>query len=123
MSEIEVLDNVHVQEFEETGTTAISVYEQCLNDVHVEGVKRAVKRICGERIKQGATSFVLDLSGVRVIDSCGLSMLVSVNADLAGARLGLAGLLPAVERLLVITKLDRIFEIYPDVETAVSPLK
>lgn len=68
----------------------------------------------------GRRHFVLDLQEVPFIDSGGLSALVRLFKRLRGqaGRLGLAALQPSVRRVFELTRLDRSFDIYPDVAEA-----
>ena len=111
---------VCAEEFDRDGTTVISVQEEYLTDAVADGLKCAVKRICRDRMEQGRKRLVLDLSDVVMIDSSGLSMLIAVRASTEGARLVLAGLSPKIEELLLMTNLDRVFDIYPDAESAIA---
>ncbi len=63
---------------------------------------------------------VIDLSCVDYLDSAGVGVLVGLfkNARLRGGRARFCGLTPGVRSVLEILQLDRIFEIYDDVETA-----
>jgi anti-sigma B factor antagonist len=70
---------------------------------------------------EGRRRFVLDLEGVPFIDSGGLSALVRLFKRVRGQAggLGLASLQPAVRRVFELTRLDRAFDVYPDVAEAV----
>lgn len=65
---------------------------------------------------------VLDLSGVRFLDSSGLGAIISVMKQLAPeGQLELAGLTPAVEKVFHLTRMDTIFTIHADARAAVEP--
>jgi len=72
------------------------------------------------RLLGGASDVVIDLSCVDYLDSAGVGVLVGLfkNARLRGGRARFCGLTPGVRSVLEIIQLDRIFEIYDDVETA-----
>ena len=78
-------------------------------------VKREALRLLGE-----APDVVVDLSCVDYLDSAGVGVLVGLfkNARSRGGRARFCGLTPGVRTVLEIIQLDRIFEIYDDVETA-----
>jgi len=71
-------------------------------------------------IGQKRVHFVVDLAGVKYINSCGLGSLVCVltSARKSGGDLRLAGVGPDVARVIRLTKLDMIFEIHSSVEKA-----
>jgi len=65
---------------------------------------------------------VLNLSWVVHIDSAGIGALVSsfVSARNRGAEIKLADLSPNVRRVLSVTNVIRLFEIYDSTETAIN---
>ena len=64
---------------------------------------------------------VLDLSHVEFLDSSGLGAVVGSMKQLGRARrLDLAGLTPTVEKVFRITRMDRVFRIFPDTDTAIA---
>ena len=73
------------------------------------------------RLLGSSADVVIDLSCVDYLDSAGVGVLVGLfkNARLRGGRARFCGLTPGVRSVLEIIQLDRIFEIYDDVETAV----
>lgn len=71
---------------------------------------------------EGKNNLVIDLKGVRFVDSSGLGSLVSgfKNASARNGNLKLCGLQPQVRSMFELTRLHRVFEIFPDVEEAVA---
>lgn len=68
---------------------------------------------------QPAPRVLLDLSRVEFLDSSGLGAVVAVMKSLAPERtLELAGLTPNVERVFRLTRMDSVFSLHPDIETA-----
>ncbi len=64
---------------------------------------------------------VLDLSHVEFLDSSGLGAVVGSMKQLGRARrLDLAGLTPTVEKVFRITRMDRVFRIFPDTKAAIE---
>ena len=64
-------------------------------------------------MKQSSTGvMVLDLAGVRRVDAGGLGLLVGLRkwAEVNSIEFKLMNVMPKVQRLLKLTKLDRIFE-------------
>ena len=84
----------------------------CANAV---AIKTEALRLLGD-----SPDVVIDLSCVDYLDSAGVGVLVGLfkNARLRGGRARFCGLTPGVRSVLEIIQLDRIFEIYDDVETA-----
>lgn len=75
-------------------------------------------------IDQGKTNVIVDLSGVKFMNSSGLGMLISglTTMKRANGHLKLANVTDKIESLLIITKLITIFESYESVEDAVKSL-
>jgi len=95
-----------------------------LNYATSEHFAADLKTMCRERSAAGARWFVVDLSAVVVMDSCGLSMLVAMRrtAEAGGARMRLFGLSPMIRRLFEITKFEGVFEICDDELSALEPV-
>ena len=105
------------------GTAAVLIPRLAyLNYASSDTVKAQLKTACSARLAAGAKTIVLDLAEVGLVDSCGLSLLISVKklADAENARFALCGLTPVILRLFEITKLDRAFSIFPDQASAIS---
>jgi anti-anti-sigma factor len=66
---------------------------------------------------------VIDVSGVELMNSSGLGMLVSCHTTLQkhGVPLVLAGVRTKVQQLLTMTHLESIFSVVPSVESALLP--
>ena len=75
-------------------------------------------------VNDGINKVVIDLSGVKWINSSGLGVLMAVMTTLKSAdgMMKLANITEKVESLLMITQLMRIFESYDSVERAVSSM-
>lgn len=66
---------------------------------------------------------LLDLTEVEFLDSSGLGAVVAARKLLGkGRQLALAGLQPAVEKVLRLTHMDRVFPIYRDADAFLSDM-
>ena len=76
-------------------------------------------------VDQGKKKIVLDLKGVKLMNSSGLGMLIAALTTMknASGNLKLASASKKIENLLIITKLVNIFEIYKSVDEAVKSYK
>lgn len=80
-----------------------------------------LKRVLVDRLKAGSTRLVIDLTGVRFLDSTALGVLVGVHRKLESEeRLALAGVPDAVRRVIEISGVAPNFEIFPGVEQALE---
>src|SRR5271154_1408102 len=70
----------------------------------------------------GRLRLVIDLSGVGKIDSAGLGTLLYARAELrrAGGGLALANLKPAHMKVLVVAKLETVFDVFESEQDAVN---
>ena len=67
---------------------------------------------------------VLDLSEVTFIDSSGLGAIVATMKLLAPERrLALAGMSPAVDKVFKLTRMDRVFRIFPTLDEALCGVR
>lgn len=73
-------------------------------------------------IEKGKKKVILDLSGVKTMNSSGLGMLIAGLTTMknAGGELLIAGVSKKIENLLVITKLTSVFELFPTVKKALE---
>jgi len=81
----------------------------------------ALSRLVGEVLEQGG-KVVLDLSGVRSIDSAGIGELVFLHtwAQSRNADLKCAGPTPLVRDLLNLTNVNSVLDIHPSVPEALA---
>jgi anti-sigma B factor antagonist len=102
------------------GAVTIVQFPDARLDAHVAiGVKRQLISL----VADGHTRLVLDLSTVGFMDSSGLGALVAVLKQVGGGgELVLAGVEPAVYDLLALTRMDRVFPLYPHADAAVLAL-
>ena len=111
----------------------MDIHERQLGDVAiVELVGRLtvndqpglLKEAVADIVRAGARHVVLDLSGVRYIDSTRLGDLISAHITVTrqGGRLHLVGTPPRVGELLVMAGLDGIFERFATLEDAQKSL-
>jgi anti-sigma B factor antagonist len=71
---------------------------------------------------EGKNNLVIDLQDVRFVDSSGLGSLVSgfKNASARSGNLKLSGLQPQVKSMFELTRLHRVFEIFPAADEALA---
>ncbi len=72
--------------------------------------------------EEGGRDLVVDLGDVQFIDSSGLGALLSghKNAIQRSTGFALAGLQPRVKAMFELTRLQRVFEIYPGLREALD---
>ena len=88
-------------------------------DLHVSpGISASLKSTIADKPKQ----LVVDLTRVSYIDSSGLAVLIEgmQNVGSYGGKFALAGLQESVRPIFEIARLDQVFRIYPDVDSALA---
>ena len=74
-----------------------------------------------ELAEQPTERIILDLGQVEFLDSSGLGAVVGSMKQLGRQRkLDLVGLTPSVEKVFRITRMDSVFRIFPDTNTALQ---
>jgi len=102
----------------DSGLSVISLEGDFLS----EGEQGKLRDQVHKLVDRGKTKLVIDLAGVKHINSCGLGALVCAFTSVrrAGGDLRLTGIGPSVEELLKITQLTLIFKISPTVKQAIA---
>jgi anti-sigma B factor antagonist len=100
------------------GCQVLSVQEERI-DAHNS---IALKTELLQQLEQGGGTLIVQLAQVRFIDSSGLGALLSGHkqAALHGGKLVLVNIQPPVLSMFEITRLNRVFEIYTDLDEALT---
>src|ERR1700748_811715 len=88
-------------------------------DLHVSPV---VTASLTAMIEKKPERMVIDLSDVTYIDSAGLAALIQAmqKVEAYGGKFLLAGLQETVRSIFEISRLDQVFQVFPDVDTALA---
>jgi anti-sigma B factor antagonist len=88
-------------------------------DLHVSPVVTASLNAV---IEKKPERLVIDLSDVSYIDSAGLAALIQAmqKVEAYGGKFLLAGLQETVRSIFEISRLDQVFQVFPDVDTALA---
>ena len=105
-------------------------FEEIQEGVLVVGVQGSLDRKTSDGfleridalIEGGVQKLVLDCTGLEYVSSLGLGVLVRVRKRFAtaGRDIRIAGVSGTVAEMLRITRLDRVFDFYPDVDAALQ---
>jgi anti-sigma B factor antagonist len=73
-------------------------------------------------VKEKPRDLIVDLAKVSYIDSSGLAVLIEAmqSVEKYGGKFALAGLQENVKPIFEIARLDQVFRIFPDVDSAAS---
>ena len=100
------------------GRTILSVKEGRLDAYNSGELKDRILKV----LEEGGRNLIIDLGDVQFIDSSGLGALLSgyKNANLRSSAFALASLQPRVKSMFELTRLHRVFEIYPGLKEAME---
>lgn len=95
----------------------VSLQDRCLD----ASVAAPLKKRLHEHTDQGCGKLVLDLQKVEFMDSSGLTVIISTLKVLKeqGGRLVLCGVGAELTSLFQLTRLNKVFEVYPNPAQAV----
>ncbi|MBU4565335.1 MAG: STAS domain-containing protein [Desulfarculus sp.] len=98
----------------------VKLKDSCLD----ASVAAPLKKRLHEHTGNGCTKLVLDLGWVEFMDSSGLTVIISTLKTLKeqGGQLVLSGAGPALTSLFQLTRLDKVFKVYPNTGQAVRAL-
>ena len=101
--------------------------QSCSNVLPLKGeidlhVSPTVTASLNEMIEKKPERLVVDLSDVSYIDSAGLAALIEAMQKVEGygGKFMLAGLQETVRSIFEISRLDQVFQIFPDIDTALA---
>ncbi len=75
--------------------------------------------------QDGQRKLLLNFTGVEYMSSAALGKLINLHKKLTGLKgtLAMCNLIPQIFEVFAITKLDKIFKIFPDEDTALASFK
>lgn len=91
-------------------------------DLVIGEPESAFKKTTTRLLEEGKVNLLVDLSAVGFLDSSGLGALVRAltSSQKEGGQTKLLHAGPQIRKLLEMTKLDSVFEMHEDLETAIS---
>jgi anti-sigma B factor antagonist len=102
---------------EQRGNISIVTVNGLISDSYINELKSTMKAILDRDI----TNLIIDCTGVKAIDSRGLGFLITIQKVIRSreGRMVLVNLSAHFAALLELTRLNRILEIFMDMETAI----
>jgi anti-sigma B factor antagonist len=100
-------------------TEIVSFQTDTLNALISEDVKDKINT----HVENGVSRLIIDLRGVRYVDSSGFGCLLSVarNAKINYCSVKYCSITPEVMKVLELLHLHTVFNIYPDRESCLAP--
>jgi len=113
-----------VEEREQGRVAVLRFLDEDLSYYHADSLRRDLRSAVEYRIRRGSRTILLDLYRVRVIDSGGIGLILSVNNHCAGldAKFGIARTSSFVRHVLGIVGAHRHVKLFETLEEAIATL-
>ena len=118
-------DGLSVTVLTEDRTCLIKFMDRSLNFYVTDSLKEALKETIQAKIADGVQHFVLDLDQVRIIDSCGVGLVIVANnlTSSKGAKLYLANVKQFITKIFKIMRIESRLAIFTTEEEALQAIK
>ena len=102
-----------VREWGDGRAATLHIHSKYLNYDVSDGLKATLRDVVQERLDRGIKSFVLDLSKVSIVDSCGVGLMIGVHnlVKAAGGSLWLTGITHFLQKIFRMMHLDQYFHV------------
>jgi anti-anti-sigma factor len=109
----------------EDRTCIISFNDRSLNFYVTDSLKESLKETLNKQIEDGIQNFVLNLDAVKIIDSCGVGLIIVANnvTSSHGSRLLLTNVKPFIIKIFDIMRISKHLEIHETEDAALSVIK
>ncbi|MFM1872755.1 MAG: hypothetical protein RL398_2177 [Planctomycetota bacterium] len=106
-------------------TVIISFNDRSLNFYVTDALKEALKETIQAKIEEGFSHFVLNLDNVKIIDSCGVGLIIVANnvTSSRGSKLYLSNIKPFIIKIFEIMRISKHLAIYDTEDDALSAIK
>ena len=106
-------------------TVIISFKDRSLNFYVTDSLKESLKQAVNDKIEEGYVHFVLDLESVKIIDSCGVGLVIVANnlTTASGAKLYLCNIRPFIIKIFDIMRISKHLSIHENEEAALQAVK
>ena len=106
-------------------TVIISFNDRSLNFYVTDSLKEALKQAVNEKIEEGYQHFVLNLDNVKIIDSCGVGLIIVANnvTSSRGCNLCLSNIKPFILKIFEIMRIAKHLAIYEREDDALQAIK
>ncbi len=106
-------------------TCIISFKDRSLNFYVTDTLKESLKETINTKIDEGFEFFVLNLDTVKIIDSCGVGLIIVANNVTASrnAKLHLCNIKPFIIKIFDIMRISKHLSIFDKEEDALDAIK
>ena len=109
----------------EDKTVIISFNDRSLNFYVTDSLKESLKETINTKIDEGVTHFVLNLDNVKIIDSCGVGLIIVANNVVTSrnAKLYLCHIKPFIIKIFEIMRISKHLVIFEKEDDALVAIK
>jgi anti-anti-sigma factor len=106
-------------------TVIISFNDRSLNFYVTDSLKESLKDTINSKIEEGFQHFVLNLDNVKIIDSCGVGLIIVANNVITSrnAQLYLCHVKPFIVKIFEIMRIAKHLALFPTEDAALSAVK
>lgn len=106
-------------------TVIISFNDRSLNFYVTDSLKEALKETINSKIEDGFQHFVLNLDNVKIIDSCGVGLIIVANnvTSCRNAKLYLSNIKPFIIKIFEIMRISKHLSIFDKEDDALAAIK
>jgi anti-sigma B factor antagonist len=102
-----------VRDWSDGRAVTLQIHSKYLNYDVADGLKATLRNLVQERLDRGTRNFVLDLSKVSIVDSCGVGLMIGLHTlvKAAGGALWLTGITHFLQKIFGMMHLDQYFQV------------
>jgi anti-anti-sigma factor len=102
-----------VREWTDGRAVTLQIHSKYLNYDVSDGLKATLRDVVQARLDRGVKGFVLDLSKVSIVDSCGVGLMIGLHnlVQGAGGSLWLTGITHFLQKIFRMMHLDQYFHV------------
>ncbi|HIE70694.1 MAG TPA: anti-sigma factor antagonist [Planctomycetes bacterium] len=106
-------------------TVIISFNDRSLNFYVTDSLKESLKETINTKIEEGCSHFVLNLDNVKIIDSCGVGLIIVANnvTSSRNCKLYLSNIKPFIVKIFEIMRISKHLAIYDKEDDALQAIK
>lgn len=110
---------------DEDKTVIVSFNDRSLNFYVTDSLKESLKQTINTKIDEGFVHFVLNLENVKIIDSCGVGLIIVANNVTASrdSKLYLCHIKPFIIKIFDIMRISKNLSIYDSEEDVLEAVK
>lgn len=103
----------------------IALHAKYLNYDVSDGLRAALQHAIQQRVDAAQRTFVLELTEVSIVDSCGVGLMIWMHrlVEDGGGSLYICGVSHFLQKMLRMMQLDRYFRVLPNEEEAARKLE